>query len=40
MILIYDKSKVYVNERKFTKDTTSLKCDYPFDIIASIKDNI
>lgn len=40
MVLIYNKSKVHVNERKFGNDTTFCKCNCPFDMVALIKDNV
>lgn len=40
VILICNRSKVYVNEEKFAKNTISHKCHYPFDVVVFIKGNI
>lgn len=37
---MFDKSKVYVDERKFVRDITLCKCDYLFDVVALIKNNV
>lgn len=35
-----NKNKVYINKRRFAKDIISCKCDYLFDTITLIKDNL
>lgn len=40
VVLICDKSKVYVDEERFARDRTFCKCNCPFDIVALIKDNV
>lgn len=39
MVLIYDKSKVYIDKTRFVRDITSRKYNYLFDVIALIKNN-
>lgn len=37
---MYNRSKIYVNEGRFARDTTSCKWDCPFDIVALIDNNV
>ncbi len=39
-VLIFDRSKAYVDEGRFARDTTSRKCDCPFDAVALNEDNV
>ncbi len=40
VILMCDRSKAYVDEKRFARDTTSRKCDCLFDAVALTKDNV
>lgn len=40
MVLIYNKSKIYIDKRQSERDTTLCKCDCVFDAIAFAKDNV
>lgn len=39
-ILIYNRSKIYIDKERFIRDTILYKYDCLFDIIAFVKDNI
>ena len=40
VVLIYDRSKAYVDEERFARDTTSRKYDCPFNAVALTEDNL
>ncbi len=37
--LMFDRSKIHVDEGRFARDTTSRKCDCSFDEVAYTEDN-
>lgn len=39
-ILIYNKSKIYIDKGRFAKNTASCKYDCLFDVVALIEDNV
>lgn len=40
VVLIYNRSKLYINKRRFRKDTTLYKYDCLFDMVILTKNNI